>query len=277
MRQTRTTSGTGSRTGARGSAVLNVMCDAAGKAGRSLVRDFGDIENLQVSKKGPADFVSAADHKAEKIIFETLSRARPNFGFLMEERGVVEGADVSNRWIVDPLDGTLNFLHGLPHFAVSIGLERDGHLFAGVVYEPVSDQMFWAEKGQGAFLNGRRLRVSARQEFDESVFATGIPFMGREGHDAFLAQLQQVMAISAGVRRFGSAALDLAYVAAGRYEGFWEQGLQPWDMAAGIVIVREAGGIVSDLANRQKMLASGEIIATNGTLHNDLRQLIRKA
>lgn len=263
------------RTGARGSALLNVMIDAAGKAGRSLVRDFGDIENLQVSKKGPADFVSNADKKAEKIIFETLTKARPKFGFLMEERGVVEGEDISNRWIVDPLDGTLNFLHGLPHFAVSIALERDGEMYAGVIYEPVSDQMFWAEKGQGAFLNGRRLRVSARKDLEESVFATGIPFMGREDHQPFLAQLEQVMAVSAGVRRFGAAALDLAYVAAGRYEGFWEKGLNAWDMAAGIVLVREAGGMVTDFANRARMISRGEVIATNEVTHNALRKLVK--
>ncbi len=264
------------RAGNSGSPLINVMTDAAGKAGRNLVRNFGDIESLQVSKKGPADFVSEADRRAEKIIFETLQKARPKFGFIMEERGVVAGEDISNRWIVDPLDGTLNFLHGLPHFAVSIGLERDGEMFAGVVYEPVSDQMFWAEKGQGAYLNGRRLRVSGRRDLSESVFATGIPFHGRDGHEPFLGQLGEVMAVSAGVRRFGAAALDLAYVAAGRYEGFWEQGLQSWDMAAGIVIVREAGGMVSDFAGRRRMRESGEIIATNGVLHDDLRKLLRQ-
>ena len=264
------------RAGASGSALINVMIEAAGKAGRNLVRNFGDIESLQVSKKGPADFVSEADRRAEKIIYETLLKARPKYGFLMEERGAVAGEDISNRWIVDPLDGTLNFLHGLPHFCVSIALERDGELFAGVIYEPISDQMFWAEKGQGAHLNGRRLRVSVRRELDESVFATGIPFRGRDGHEPFLAQLGEVMAVSAGVRRFGAAALDLAYVAAGRYEGFWEQGLNSWDMAAGIVILREAGGMVSDFAGRKRMLESGEIVATNGILHDELRKLLRK-
>ena len=264
------------RAGNAGSALINVMTDAAGKAGRSLVRNFGDIESLQVSKKGPADYVSEADRRAEKIIFETLQKARPKYGFLMEERGAVAGEDISNRWIVDPLDGTLNFLHGLPHFAVSIALERDGEPFAGVIYEPVSDQMFWAERGQGAYLNSRRLRVSTRRELDESVFATGIPFHGRDGHGPFLEQLEQVMAVSAGVRRFGAAALDLAYVAAGRYEGFWEQGLNAWDIAAGIVILREAGGMVSDFAGRKRMLETGEIVATNGIMHDELRKLLRK-
>lgn len=265
------------RAGTQGSALINVMIDAAGKAGRNLVRNFGDIESLQVSKKGPADYVSEADRRAEKIIFETLTKARPNFGFLMEERGAVAGSDISNRWIVDPLDGTLNFLHGLPHFAVSIALERDGELFAGVVYEPVSDQMFWAERGKGAHLNSRRIRVSGRDKLEESVFATGIPFKGRDGHEPFLGQLEQVMAVSAGVRRFGAAALDLAYVAAGRFDGFWEQGLSPWDMAAGIVLLREAGGMVSDFTNRQRMLEKGEIIATNSTLHTQLQKLVKPA
>ena len=264
------------RAAARGSAILNVMIDAAGKTGSNLVRHFHDIDSLQVSRKSPADFVAEADRRAEKILFETLLKARPNFNFLMEERGAVAGSDVSNRWIIDPLDGTLNFLHGLPHFAVSIALERDGELFAGVVYEPVSNQMFWAERGQGAFLNGRRLRVSARRDFSEALFSTGIPFMGRDGHELFVEQLKRVMGVSAGVRRFGSAALDLAYVAAGRYDGFWEQGLNSWDVAAGIVLVREAGGMVTDFSNRnQKLLDKGEILATNSELHNQLRKLVK--
>jgi len=264
------------RTTGAGSALINVMVATAEKAGRSLARGFGEIEKLQVSKKGPADFVSEADRRAEEIIFRELSKARPKFGFLMEERGAVEGEDSSNRWIVDPLDGTLNFLHGLPHFAVSIALERDTKIFAGVIYEPVSDQMFWAERGQGAYMNGRRLRVSSRREMSESMFATGIPFKGRDGHQPFLGQLEQVMAVSAGVRRFGSAALDLAYVAAGRYEGFWEQGLSPWDMAAGMVIVREAGGFVSDFKGRDAAMTSGNIIAANSNLHDTLRKLINR-
>jgi len=264
-----------SRAGTYGSALINVMIDAAGKAGRNLVRNFGEIEALQVSRKGPADFVSEADRRAEKIIFDTLKKARPNFGFVMEERGIIRGADISNRWIVDPLDGTLNFLHGLPHFAVSIALERDGGLYAGVVYEPISDQMFWAEKGRGAHLNSTRLRVSSRCSMDEAIFATGIPFIGREDHEVFLAELKRVMAVSAGVRRFGSAALDLAYVAAGRFEGFWEKGLNSWDVAAGIVLVREAGGMVSDFSGRGRMIENSEVIATNSEIHNELRSFIK--
>jgi len=252
------------------------MTAAAQKAARGLVRDFGEIENLQVSKKGTADFVSTADTKAEKTLVYELTKARPKFGFLLEEGGEIEGADTSNRWIIDPLDGTTNFLHGLPHFAISIALERDGEPFAGVIYEPVSDQMYAAEKGQGAYLNNRRLRVSARRNLDEALFATGIPFAGRDGHDPFLQQLKGVMEKTSGVRRFGSAALDLAYVAAGRYEGFWETGLQPWDIAAGIVLVREAGGFVTDMDGSNAMMKSGDIIAANDLLHGTLSKILAK-
>jgi myo-inositol-1(or 4)-monophosphatase len=259
---------------AQRSALLNVMTAAANKAARGLVRDFGEIENLQVSKKGPGDFVSAADKKAEQTLVAELTKARPGYGFLLEEQGVIEGTDTSNRWIIDPLDGTTNFLHGIPHFSISIALERDGDLAAGVIYEPVTDRMFLAEKGQGAYLNDNRIRVSARRSLEESLFATGIPFAGKEDHDRFLGQLKSVMAVSSGVRRFGSAALDLAYVAAGRFEGFWEIGLNPWDMAAGIVLVREAGGFVTDITGGGGMLESGEIIAANDLLHGPLKDIL---
>lgn len=262
---------------AKRSALLNVMAAAASKAARGLIRDFGEIENLQVSRKGPGDFVSAADKKAEKVIIQELTKARPKYGFLLEESGEIAGADTSNRWIVDPLDGTTNLLHGIAHFSVSIALERDGNLAAGVVYEPVNDQMFWAENGQGAYLNGRRIRVSGRRALQESLFATGIPFAGKENHGRYLEQLRAVMAVAAGVRRFGSAALDLAYVAAGRYEGFWEMGLSPWDMAAGIVLVREAGGFASDFQGRDRMLDTGEIIAGNDCAHAALVTILAAA
>lgn len=262
---------------AKRSALLNVMAAAATKAARGLIRDFGEIENLQVSRKGTGDFVSAADRKAEQVIVRELSKARPKYGFLLEESGEIAGADTSNRWIVDPLDGTTNLLHGIAHFSVSIGLERDGELAAGVVYEPVNDQMFWAENGQGAYLNGRRIRVSGRRTLDESLFATGIPFAGKEDHDRYLGQLRAVMAVAAGVRRFGSAALDLAYVAAGRYEGFWEMGLHPWDMAAGIVLVREAGGFASDFEGRDRILQKGEIVAANDHAHAALLKILAAA
>jgi len=258
-------------------ALINVMATAAGKAARGLVRDFGEVENLQVSRKGTADFVSEADNKAEYTIYKELKKARPNFGFLMEEKGFVSGSDKSNKWIVDPLDGTTNFLHGLPHFSISIALERDNDIYAGLIYEPVNDQMFWAEKGSGAFLNNRRLRVSNREDLSECMFATGIPFAGKEGHEPFLGQLKDVMAVSAGVRRMGSAALDLAYTAAGRFDGYWEQGINAWDMAAGIIIMREAGGVVTDFKGGNEMMKTGSIIATNTGTQTSLRKILSKS
>ena len=259
------------------SANITVMVQAAYKAARALVRDFGEVENLQVSKKGPGDFVTAADIKAEKVLRHELRRARPKFGFLLEESGTVEGADASRRWIVDPLDGTLNFLHGIPHFAISIALEQDGEIVAGVVYDPLRDELFHAEKGGGAFHNDRRMRVSSRGRLAEAVFATGIPWTGRAGHGEYLAQLARVMESIAGVRRMGSAALDLAYVAAGRFDGFWEPALAPWDIAAGILLVRESGGFVSDFAGRPVAFESGDIIAANDRLNDALKGLLAKA
>jgi myo-inositol-1(or 4)-monophosphatase len=259
------------------SALLNVMVQAAQKAAKGLIRDLGELEQLQVSKKGPADYVSKADHRAEGILRAELSKARPGYGLLMEETGVVHGSDTSNRWIIDPLDGTTNFLHGIPHFSISIALERDGEPFAGVIYNPVPDEMYVAEKGAGAFLNGRRLRVSGRRLFEEALFATGIPFKGLPDHSLFLRQLGLVMARSSGIRRYGSAALDLAYVAAGRYDGFWENGLNPWDIAAGIVLVREAGGFVTDLAGGRRMFSGAGICASNTNLHPELLAILATA
>jgi myo-inositol-1(or 4)-monophosphatase len=259
------------------SALINVMAGAALKAARGLVRDFGEVEQLQVSMKGPADFVSAADIKAEKVLKQELSRSRPGFGFLMEESGVDRGSDDRNRWLVDPLDGTTNFLHGIPHFAISIALERDGEIVAGVVYEPTRDELFWAEKGMGAFVNDRRLRVSARRSLADAVIGTGIPFRERGDHAAYLATLGAVMGATAGVRRMGSAALDLAYVAAGRYDGFWEFGLAPWDIAAGILLIREAGGSVTELRGGADLLATGNVLAANNNLAQPLGALIKDA
>ncbi len=259
------------------SPLINVMTAAARKAAMRLIRDFGEVEHLQVSRKGPADFVSKADRRAEAVLRVELQKARPNYGLLLEEGGEVKGSDSSNRWLVDPLDGTTNFLHGIPHWAISIALERDGDPFAGVVYNPVPDEMYAAEKGQGAYLNGRRIRVSGRTRMEDAIFATGVPFRGLGKHRLFLRQAAQVMAESAGIRRFGSAALDLAFVASGRFDGFWENGLKAWDLAAGIVIVREAGGFVSDLANGRRMLHGGGIVAANPTLHNRLVALIGAA
>lgn len=241
------------------------------------MRDFGEVEQLQVSLKGTSDFVSSADLKAEKILRAELTKARPDFGLVLEEAGEIAGKDRSHRWLIDPLDGTTNFLHGIPHFAISIALERDGEIVAGVIYQPLTDEMYHAEKGAGAFVNERRLRVSARRRLEDAVLATGIPHRGRGDHPAFLRQLAAVMAATAGVRRFGSAALDLAYVAAGRCDGFWETALQPWDVAAGILMVREAGGYVSEIGGGHGMLHSGDILAANDHLHLQLGTLLRGA
>jgi myo-inositol-1(or 4)-monophosphatase len=257
------------------SPALNVMTTAARKAARGLIRDFGELENLQVSMKGPADFVSTADKRTERILVEELTKARPGYNFLVEESGVIEGPDKSHRFIIDPLDGTTNFLHSIPHFAISIALEREGQLTSAVVFNPVTDEMFTAERSHGAYLNEKRLRVAARKSLHESVIATGIPFLGRDGHERFLAELAGVMNATAGVRRFGAAALDLAYVAAGRLDGFWERGLMAWDMAAGVLLVREAGGFVSDLEGRPLALDAGHILVANETLHPQLLKLLK--
>lgn len=243
------------------------MTDAVRKAARGLTRDFGELAELQVSKKGPADYVSAADTKAEQVLFEALTAARPGYSFLGEERGLIEGTDKTHTWIADPLDGTTNFLQAIPHFAITVALQRDGLIVAGVTYNPATNELYWAERGKGCFLNDKRLRVAARKSLSESVLATGIPFMGRPGHARFLTELHQLAPRVSGVRRFGSAALDLAYVAAGRFDGYWERGLGAWDMAAGTLLVTEAGGVVSDADGLDNPLASGTICVGNSDLH----------
>ena len=259
------------------SALMNVMFAAARKAGRSLARDFGEVEQLQVSLKGPANFVSAADHRAEEILFNELTRARPGYGLLMEERGEVKGADGTHRWIVDPLDGTTNFLHGIPIFAISIALERNGELVAGLIYNPADHETFTAEKGKGAFLNDKRIRVAARTELATALICTGIPHAGRPNHDLYLRELRAIMAVSSGIRRTGSAALDLAWTAAGRFDGFWESGIKSWDIAAGLIMLREAGAYATDIAGKDKMLETGSVIAGNETIHAKLLKLLRAA
>jgi myo-inositol-1(or 4)-monophosphatase len=258
------------------SAILNVMVGAATKAARGLARDFGEVENLQVSRKGPSDFVSAADRKAEEVIRAELERARPGYSFLMEESGATRGRDAQHRWIVDPLDGTTNFLHGIPQFAISIALERQGRLSAAVIYDPIADELFTAERGSGAFLNDRRLRVASRQVLADTVVATGMPFRGHGDSSRYMQELGAVMPQVAGVRRFGAAALDLAWVAAGRFDGFWEHALSPWDIAAGILLVREAGGFITDLEGRDAMLETGGVVAGNEAIHRELLTLIRR-
>ncbi len=258
------------------SALMRVMVEAARKAGRSLSRDFGEVQNLQVSMKGPGDYVSQADRKAEEIIFTELSRARPGYSFLMEERGVVEGEDAQHRWIVDPLDGTTNFLHGIPIFAISIALERQGQLQAALVYNPAMDELYTAERGGGAFMNDRRLRVAGRTKLTDSVIGTGIPHLGCGHHGNALIELRNVMGEVSGIRRMGAAALDLAYVAAGRLDGFWESGLSPWDMAAGLLLIREAGGFASDREGGQEMFDTRTVVAGNETIHRVLLRQLRK-
>ena len=250
------------------SALLQVMIDAARKAGRKLARDFGEVAELQVSKKGPADFVSSADLAAEQTVFEILTKARPGYNFLGEERGLIEGTDKTHTWIVDPLDGTTNFLHAIPHFAVNIALEREGSVVAAVTFNPITGDSFWAEKGKGAFLGAeKRLRVAARRSLDESLLATGIPFAGKPGHAQFLKELHQVSQRVAGVRRYGSAALDLAWVAAGRYDAYWERGIKAWDVAAGALLITEAGGKITDADGETFRPDGGSVLASNLEMH----------
>ena len=257
------------------SANLNLMMKAARLAGRSLVKDFREVENLQVSMKGAGDFVSKADITAEQIIRDELMEGRPNYGWMGEESDEVAGTDPTRRWIVDPLDGTTNYLHALPHWAVSIALEHKGEVVAGVIYDPAKDEMFFAEKGQGAFMNQMRLRVSGRAKLIESIFATGLPFAGRADLPETLQDLARLLPTCAGVRRWGSAALDLAYVAAGRYDGFWERRLHPWDMAAGLVIAREAGALVEPMRAKGDIFADGEVIAANEVIFEKFAAIVR--
>ena len=259
------------------SALLKVMSDAARKAARGLNRDFGELGELQVSRKAPADFVSAADLKAEQTLFEALEKARPGYSFMGEERGLIEGTDKTHTWIVDPLDGTTNFLHAIPHFAINIALEREGVVVAAVTYNPVTNELFWAEKGKGCFVNDKRLRVAGRKHLDESVLGTGIPFLGHGQHARFLKELHQISQRVAGVRRFGAASLDLAYVAAGRLDGFWERDLKPWDMAAGVLMITEAGGKVTNADGGDDIMGSGSICAANLELHPLLIEKLKAA
>jgi len=259
------------------SALLNVMIAAARKAARGLKRDFGEVEKLQVSLKGPANFVTAADHRAEEVLRAELARARPGYGFLGEEGGRQEGADKTHCWIVDPLDGTTNFLHGIPQFAISIALEREGVIVAGVIYNPANEELFVAERGKGAFLNDQRLRVAARRRLAESVIACGLPHLGRGDLALFRKEFAAVQEKVAGIRRFGAAALDLAWVAAGRLDAFWERNLSSWDMAAGLLMVREAGGFVSDLDGGEDIFAKGEILAANEHMQREMLALIKTA
>ncbi len=262
---------------ALGSALITVMEKAARKAAPRLRRDFNEVDALQVSRKGPADFVTMADKRCEQVLRDELSHARPDWGMLLEEAGEIAGDPDKPRWVVDPLDGTTNFLHGLPHFAISIAVEDKGEIIAGLVYQPLTDESFWAEKGKGAWLQNKRLRVSARRDLADALVATGMPFKGHGNFAEWDSIASAVTPEVAGVRRFGSAALDLAWVAAGRFDGFWETDLNSWDVAAGIVLVREAGGYVTDFRGRSVTTGGKQILAANDQLHSKLHKLVAGA
>lgn len=249
------------------SSLIQVMVTSIRKACKGVARDFGEVSELQVSRKGPGDFVTAADKRVEAVLFEELLRVRPGYGFLGEEQGAHEGTDKTHRWIVDPIDGTTNFMHGIPIFACTVALERDGEIVAGVTYNPVTNDLYWAEKGKGAYHNDRRLRVSARKVLEDSLIATGAPFIGKPGHAQFLKELHQIMQRTCGIRRLGACSLDLAMVAAGQVDGYWERGLKAWDMAAGLLLITEAGGKVSSIDSGENPLDSGELIASNLDLY----------
>ena len=257
------------------SALINVMVKAARRAGRSLKRDLGEIENLQVSLKGPANFVSMADRRAEEMLYSDLARARPGYGFIGEEGGTREGDDRTHTWIVDPLDGTTNFLHGIPQFAISIALQREGTVIAGVIYNPANEELYTAERGKGAFLNDQRLRVAGRRKLGECVIACGLPHMGRGNHELSRMEMAELQDKVAGLRRFGAASLDMAFVAAGRLDGYWERNLQAWDMAAGQIVVREAGGIVSGIFGDDDALKTGNVICGNEFVHAELVKILK--
>jgi myo-inositol-1(or 4)-monophosphatase len=266
------------------SGLIRVMETAARKAGSRLRRDFGEVEHLQVSRKGPADFVSKADMRAERTIYDQLLHARPDWGFVLEEAGIIEGDTSKPRWIVDPLDGTSNFLHGIPHFAISIAVQEPkpdgsgwGEVTAGVVYNPIADETYWAEKTRGSWLQDGRLRVSARGRLADALIATGIPFQGAGDPDEWVRIYSNIGPEVAGIRRFGAASLDMAYVAQGRFDGFWETGLSDWDTAAGCLLIREAGGFVSDFRGRSQPIHSKEVLAANDSLHSKLHKMIVNA
>ncbi len=251
------------------------MVKAARRAGRSLKRDLGEIENLQVSLKGPANFVSLADKRAEQMLYDDLLKARPGYGFLGEEGGAREGTDKSNTWIVDPLDGTTNFLHGIPQFAISIGLQREGVIVAGVIYNPANEELYIAERGKGAFLNDQRLRVAGRKQLSECVIACGLPHIGRGDHELSRREMTEIQNRVAGLRRFGAASLDLAFVATGRLDGYWERNLQPWDIAAGLIMVREAGGVISGIEGDDTALTTGNVVCGNETIQRELVKILK--
>jgi len=257
------------------SANINVMVKACRKAAKTLIRDFGEIENLQVSVKGPGDFVSASDKKVETIIIDELTKARPNYSFLSEEVGEIKN-DENYRFIIDPIDGTSNFLHGIPHFAISIGLEQNKEIISGIIYDPIKDEMFVAEKGNGAFLNNQRVRVSARSKLENCVIATGGPSYQSEDKEFDFEKYKNFSSkVYTPIRKMGSAALDMAYVAAGRYDGFWQRNLKFWDIAAGIVLIKEAGGFVTDFKGTDNYVENKTILVTNSRINDEMMHILK--
>ena len=257
------------------SANINVMVKACRKAAKTLIRDFGEIENLQVSIKGPGDFVTASDKKVEKILIDELQKARPNYSILSEEIGKINN-DESFKWIIDPIDGTANFLHGIPHFAISIGLEHDGEIICGIIYDPIKDEMFVAEKGNGSYLNNQRIRVSSRSKLENCIIFTGGPKIGVKNRELFLKEYNNVSSkVPTSIRKLGSASLDMAYVAAGRCDGFWQRDLKYWDIAAGIILVRESGGFVTDFKGEKGYIQNKTILATNSKINKEMIEVLK--
>ena len=257
------------------SANINVMVKACRKAAKTIIRDFGEIENLQVSIKGPGDFVTASDKKVEKILIDELQKARPNYSILSEEIGKISN-DESFKWIIDPIDGTANFLHGIPHFAISIGLEHDGEIICGIIYDPIKDEMFVAEKGNGSYLNNQRIRVSSRSKLENCIIFTGGPKIGVKNRELFLKEYNNVSSkVPTSIRKLGSASLDMAYVAAGRCDGFWQRDLKYWDIAAGIILVRESGGFVTDFKGEKEYMQNKTILVTNSKINNEMIEILK--
>jgi len=257
------------------SANINVMIKVCRKAAKTLIRDFGEIEKLQVSLKGPGDFVTASDKKVEKILIDELQKARPNYSILSEEIGEINN-DESFRWIIDPIDGTSNFLHGIPHFAISIGLEHDKEIICGIVYDPIKDEMFTAEKGNGSYINNQRMRVSSRSDLKDCIIFSGGPRYDSENRELTFEEYKKFsLKVGIPIRKFGSGSLDMAYVAAGRCDGFWSRDLNYWDIAAGIILVREAGGYVTDFNGENKYNQNKTLLAGNSKINREMIEILK--
>ena len=258
------------------SANINVMVKACRKASKTIIRDFGEIENLQVSLKGPGDYVTASDKKVEKILIEELQKARPNYSILSEEIGEINNKDESFKWIIDPIDGTSNFLHGIPHFAISIGLEQDKEIVCGIIYDPIKDEMFTAEKGNGSYVNNQRMRVSSRSKLKDCIIFTGGPKYASRNKELSLKEYEKFSSeVIVPIRKLGSASLDMAYVAAGRCDGFWQRNLNYWDIAAGIILVKEAGGFVTDFDGESEYIQNKTILVTNSKIDKEMIEVLK--